>query len=350
MKHDTVLILASTPLHLLDALILASSQASKTQHYHLVLVDQKRRNYYEALHALQGALPFESITLLHLKPRKLLAKIAAKRANYKLLEALTEEIRPDLVITGNDRKIEFDYAMRLARRYRPGVSGAYMDDGLHSYIPQPLKWYQYTPLDTWLQKLLLGRRTPIPRRLGESPLVDRLYLYRPDKACSYLRSKKALPLDSACLQSREMQSALQAIADRVIDIPFTVPKHAALLILPHPSVKKQIAHYSEIIDRCFTVLRPLLLKRHPRDTDTAERMRCEQMPDRGCVVLPSEAAMELLLFLVRPAKVYGLMSSALLTLSWIAPEIACSNIRTDTPYDRLFADEGIPNIDIEEII
>ncbi len=346
MKSDNILILVSTPLHLLGALILAKT-TFKAQTCVLILIDQKDSRYYDALRASAQKSPFDAIYMTGIKPVGLFARLRNKRRNRDRLRAIIEKHPPRSVITGNDRKIEFDYAMHLARTYESDVTGGYLDDGLHSYIPQKLHWYQYTLFDTLLQKLFLGRKSPVPRLIGTCAAVQEAFLFRPDLAHEALHAKRLHRLDTEALSRSPLRELLRSMADRFTAKAQHYPTDATLLILPHPSVKREIPGYTRIIDTLFALSGPLLLKRHPRDSEGAEATRCQKK--RDCHLLPSDVAMELLLFSLQPRKVYSIRSSALLTLSWLMPGSAIYNIRTDAEYDTLFARFGIDNIAIGEI-
>jgi hypothetical protein len=195
--------------------------------------------------------------------------------------------------------------------------------------------------------VFLGRKTAIPRLLGTSKSVKDVFLFRPDLAHEALKKKHLYTLDTQTLTHPPLSTLLHNLAGLFSEKDVDYPPDATLLILPHPSVKKQIPGYEKIIDKLFALPGPLLLKLHPRDTQSAECTRCQKDPK--CQLLPLEIAMELLLFTISPRKVYSMRSSALLTLSWLMPHAAFYNIRTGTLYDTLFAKFGIENIAPEEI-
>ncbi len=352
MKKSSVLLLASTPLHLLDALILATTTFQDNETI-IVLLDQKDARYHDALQSYRQAhpatFPFDACYLLGLKPKKLWAKLRNKRQNHRLLAEIIARHKPHLIITGNDRKIEFDYAMDLASRERSNVTGGYMDDGLHSYIPQNLAWYQYTLFDTLLQRLFLGRKHAIPRLLGTSASVKTCYFYRPDLAHEALHRKQLEPLDAAALRRLPLHEILRNLSETLTKEAIPSRPDATLLILPHPSVKREIPGYQTIIDTLFALPNPLLLKCHPRDAESPEAKRCRN--DAKCHLLPADVAMELLIFNITLRTVCGMRSSALLTLSWLLPDTTFYNLRTgDETYDRLFARFGIETIDPKECV
>ncbi len=350
MKKSSVLLLASTPLHLLDALILATTTFHDDETV-LVLLDQKDARYHDALQSYRQArpdqFPFDACYLLGIKAKKLWAKLRNKRQNHRLLAEIIVRHKPQLIITGNDRKIEFDYAMDLAAREYSDVTGGYMDDGLHSYIPQRIAWYQYTLFDTLLQRLFLGRKHAIPRLLGTSASVKTCYLYCPELANDSLHQKRLEPLDATTLRHSPLHEILRYLSETLTKEAIPASPDATLLILPHPSVKKEIPGYETIIDTLFAHPNPLLLKCHPRDAESPEAKRCRN--DAKCHLLPADIAMELLIFNITPRTVCGMRSSALLTLSWLLPDTTFYNLRTaDETYDRLFAKFGIETIDPKE--
>jgi len=347
VKREQVLILASTPLHLLGAVVFASlySEAFEST---LVLLDQRDTTYYDALQQSLHASPFKALHMLHLKPQGLFRKIAARRANYSLLQKIVSANQPTMILTGNDRNIAFEYAMRIAAANGLSPEGAYLDDGLHSYLPQRLKWYQYTLLDRVLQRLVYGRKTPIPRQIGDHPWIEACYLFRPQSALGHLQKRPCFALESAILRSEATTRYLKRLTAS-LESDITLHKAPGrLLILPHPSVKKAIPHYRKIVEKLFDTPKPIYFKLHPRDDGRFEEALCSRHPK--ATLLPSRIAIELLLFGLSVEEVYGMQSTALLTLAWLDPKLRIYNIQKAATQIPIFEAEGITQLTPEALL
>ena len=105
------LYLCSTPLHILNAVAIASSRPASE--HHIWLIDQPvitDNPYYQLLMSWNDS-PFSSCRITLGRVRSLKQKLNNRHKVFAEIAKLVRQVRPDRVYTGNDRRIEFQYAM-----------------------------------------------------------------------------------------------------------------------------------------------------------------------------------------------------------------------------------------------
>jgi hypothetical protein len=363
------LYLASTPLIALEAAGAALAQGGRAQ---LVLIED-----FDLVSRLAALLqrwpdrPFEKIHLLpgrHVEHqlRSASNRRGLSRALYRLrvkrdlhaqtlhtLAGIDREFLPDAVWVGNDRKVEAQYAMHLARERLGARPGIYLDDGLHSYLGRMRQRPWVRRID-WLVKRLShgswGQRVP---QLGTSAWIGQSWLAFPEDAVDQDPGRQRHALPRSWFTGRAFQR-LSALAAREFAVDRAALRQCAIvLVLPHSNLIRAepglCAALTGLIKRAGDRGQRVALKYHPREVDAD----CAGLLAAGdnAMALPKSLPMELLLPLLPDgALLAGEGSTALLAARWLRPdtrvlELGISRHAYAIRAREFFARHGIPTLD-----
>lgn len=325
-----VVFMPSTPLHLMHVLALVTQFAGPQVQFRLLLIDQSPSMpamWLTFVRSLAGRL-FASVEVLYgAAPGQSSRQL--RRANLALVAERMRDWQPDHVMTGSDRRIEFQYAMTVARQFKP-VVGHYLDDGLGSYLPvqrQAVKDW----LDCQLKRAYYGGWYRCVRWLGHSDWIGVRWLLRPDlleTAGDEIKVRRLLP------QWYVSEAFLQVSADLFSDQALVAARQAEVMVLyPHPSVLRAhpelLARYDDQVARLLAQGRQVVVKRHPRDVKAP-------MPV-GVAVLPSWIGVEYFLPFWQGRLVIGDMSStALYLVRMLSPAVQVRALGCETEWHGRF--------------
>lgn len=320
-KH---LFLASTPFNVLTAAMVALTLPDGDC-AELGLIDQTSATqaFREALQQWSQS-PFQTHHLISQKTTGR-HKHRQRQQAFRALDSVIRDLNPQWIYTGNDRRIEFQYAMAHSQ-----AKGVYLDDGTYSYLGKPSHWLKDQVIDRLVKKLAYGFWWRQPPAIGASAWIEHSVLAFPDSALPILKEKpvEALPqnlkhpafteLAGICLQSET-----QAVTDiRHLD---------ALLLLPHESIEvTSPQQFGQWLTDKGTVTG---YKHHPR-TSTEQRSKSATQQHWGtaqdCVALPPATPMEIILpLLPEHCRILGTLSTALLTAKWLCPDLDVSVVSLD---------------------
>ncbi|MEK9713534.1 MAG: hypothetical protein VW258_13305 [Thalassolituus sp.] len=322
-KH---LFLASTPFNVLTAAMIAF-ELPVGDDAELGLIDQTDTTAtfrHAVLHWTDS--PFNQVHQLSQQAKGKHKRAQRKQAFENIAQCL-KQLSPDWIYTGNDRRIEFQYAMAHS-----SARGIYVDDGTYSYLGRPSHWLKDQVIDNLVKKVAYGRWWNQPPAIGASDWIDHSVLAFPDSAIDILKLRpcKQLP-------SNLGRSEFSSLAHLCLETgPDVLPELTGLLLLPHESaITESQTQMGNWLSNCAP---PAGYKHHPRTTD-ANRSRealttVWHLPADAHSVEPS-IPMEILLPLLRPdCKIAGDASTALLTAKWLRPELDVSAfITADTSSD-----------------
>lgn len=313
----TYLYLCSSPRHIYLALGLALSEPEAV--HHLRIINQKNKVNLFVDGAKRSLHPFASVEVMPLLKKR--GKYTAKKQALSLIGAWLESNSADKIFCGNDRSIEFQYAMHLSLKRGRRTQGAYLDDGTGSYFNGCyLRWSRaFTDLtvDRCMKWLFYGSWYHKVRFLGGTRWVSECYLSFPELAPEFIkRNKKVIPLDPAIFRSEGFLNALRALA--LDELSGSGGDFQLFLVLPlSKSIERfytGIEEYLGLVNRLTGDYERIAVKYHPRETHyyfTSDRSVTEFPPS-----LPAEAIFSL----VNVDCVIGDTSSALLSAQWLNPE------------------------------
>jgi hypothetical protein len=319
---SNLLILVSTPWQLFCALGLLFGPYRHARRT-LALIDQRddrRDPWRSVLENLQE--PGLSVVTLPAIGKSPLAKLRHTRGVLRQVAALVEQVQPDEIIGGNDRRVEFQYAMAQASRHRYTV-GAYLDDGTFSY--SGLSNVRRRRGERWLNwieqitgRLHYGRWYDKPAALGLSRWVEYAWLAFPQHAHPQLLAKPRFGLDPYWYR----RSDVLALCRRLIEgeqAGAGLQNFDRLLLLPHDHLLRADAELRATLSRQINTARSIgeriAVKRHPRSTAwvlDADRS--------GVIELQAQLPIEAYAPWLAQARIVGTLSTALLSLRWLCPD------------------------------
>lgn len=348
--------LVSTPLHFLIASSIALRQRDK-QNAHLVFIDQpnlKSHPYLECESRWPDS-PFLSRHIFPGRQQRGIDKLRARKEVFRQLARLAEELTPDEIYVGNDRRIEFQYLMHVATSYKP-VSGVYMDEGTFTYVGrQDSGSFSDRVIDNALKKLAYGLWWKNPPTVGGSSWISEAYVAFPDLVHPLLRSKRLHALSGDTFMAEEFRRLAQIIVEYFKIDAEKLAGLDVLLTLPHESVMAKVPGYAEQIQNLVAALSArgmsIGVKYHPRNHDPDSL----QLGARaGVWLIPDGAAYETFLPLLGKCLIVGDMSSTLLTTRWLRPDLRVVAVKnTGSSYfeqfQTLFQGLEIPVLSPEDV-
>lgn len=346
--------LVSTPLNLFIATGLALQEQSRMD-CHLFFIDQTGIHdniYIDVLRSWDNS-PFRSVNVLPPKAQTLTAKIINRRTGFSQLASAIHEHEPQNIYTGNDRRVEFQYAMHLASQLRSGVKGIYMDDGTYTYVGRSSRGMIETIVDNALKKLTYGSWWQQPPTVGCSRWIQEVYAAFPHLVHPQLKTRKVLPLGTEILSNPGIQELSARILDRIGMDSNCLHGLSHLITLPHYSLITNQAEYSKSLRNLIIQLSGggniVGVKYHPRQ-DTDDPLGLGSIP--SVRLIPGKANFEAILPLLQHVTIVGDVSTALLSARWLRPDLNTYSLRmtnlANNEFTRLFARLGIPVIDTPE--
>ncbi|MCD8521829.1 MAG: hypothetical protein LRY66_18140 [Saccharospirillaceae bacterium] len=335
-KH---LFMASTPFNVLTAAMVAF-ELPQGDVAELGLIDQTSTTaaFRDALWQWHSS-PFDRLSVLSEKASGQ-GKRQQRLVAFQRIQQRLSELQPDWIYCGNDRRVEFQFAMAHSN-----ARGVYLDDGTYSYLGRKTHWLKDQVLDNMAKKLAYGGWWKQPPAIGASAWIDHSILAFPASALPVLQSKPCKPLPNNLQRPEFAQLAQMCLGDN----PLTLDSLNGLLLLPHSSVMSdQQQTLGQWLDNCGA---DIAYKHHPRTRHELQSAGMAtshwQLPARARPV-PAAIPMEMLLpLLPQHCKISGDVSTALLTAKWLRPELdvsAAVNAGTDASWQQLLTTLGIRHI------
>ena len=317
-----VLYLPSTPLNVLVSAALANARR-ETDQAELWLIDQKQLDNNPYLQALQNwpQSPFKQIRILPGKAKGR-AKLAERKQNFQTIDQGLAQFQPNIIATGSDRRIEFQYAMHQLKKLQPAAQGWYLDDGLYSYAGRP-----YHPIkdgiNSLIKKLSYGLWWQEPKTVGASNWINQAWLFRPGKVIDALQAKPYSTLASELFTAPEVRAFSQSVLS-VFNYHGHVLSHLnAILIFPHPNDMAKMAGYEAKVKKLVSILIEagfhIGIKYHPRqvESDFLNLTQHERV-----VLIPAQIAFEFILpFIQADTLVVADVCTALMTAKWLGSDL-----------------------------
>jgi len=335
MNANNKLILVSTFRHFFLAVGLAFS--NRKDKYHLVFIDQKftdDRN--PLLHmALNNPKPFVTVSYLP-ERKKGLAKARSRAESFRVLRGKIKQLSPTEIITGNDRRVEFQYSMYFSKRVLGlAVIGSYLDDGAGSYVSfnsfRRIKRLSDRYIDAPIKRIVYGDWYKRPVWLGCSEWVDNAYLTLPEIAPRYYQDKKVLEISKDEYFESNNRGLLESLGGNITG---GMESGRGLIILPPMSILEDIYGSQE---NMLKTLRAIVknygdcyIKYHPRDIDDPLNLAEKYQ------LLPAAVPLELIFSMTHFRIIIGDVSSGLLAAKWLQPSSHVRYIMTSSKYTLVF--------------
>ncbi|MBQ0785621.1 MAG: hypothetical protein KBT66_15440 [Amphritea sp.] len=301
---------------------------------HLCLIDQPAQDSHFVTEIMKwSGTPFNSTQLIS---RKCTDKNKHKQRKiaFQLISALLAKIQPDVIYTGNDRRVEFQYAMAHSPEQPIGV---YIDDGTYTYLGRKTHWLKDHLLDNLVKKLSYGFWWKQPDTIGASDWIDECIVAFPKRVTPLLKQKvlKSLPENLNRTEFRELSVKCMLHYPEIVK---DLPKLETLILLPHESVFDP-SMLNAIKSRLSQLTGRVGIKHHPRTKDKSffTMVSDTELPDN----IPMEVILPLL---NQDCRIIGDVSTALLTTKWLRPEMdvtAISGNQISKQWHQLLSTLGI---------
>jgi len=250
-------------------------------------------------------------------------KLANRKQCFSLIEKILSQTPAEQIFTGNDARVEFQYAMHIARQYKKEVAGIYIDDGLGSYLPhRSMNSFTRKYIETFIKKLTYGNWWKSPLSLGGSEWVTQAFLAYPELAHPLLIDKKLEKIDDKIFES----PAFIGICDRLLteqtdskQVNFNNIK--VVICLTHDTIylnyEKTLTQLRAIFEsKCLA--EEIAIKAHPRSKQNA--LISQVFPK--ATILPNKVGLELFLpHINNDTLIVGDISTTLLTSKWLKPNV-----------------------------
>lgn len=341
--------LASTPLHILNSLAIAGKTEGE---HHLILIDQpdvEKNIYFELLSSWKFS-PFSSTQIFQGRIKSAKAKLEQRKVLFQSLRLLVEQWKPDWILTGNDRRIEFQFMMHACQDLGLQSQGAYMDEGTFTYVGrQASSGLGDKIIDNIIKKISYGLWWSNPPTIGGSHWVKRIFAAYPNLVVNRLKSKDVIDLKPFHRDNPSVDSFSEHFLGHFSFDHTSLANVALLITTPHESLIQKIPGYRDQLLDCIQQAnkqgQSVAVKYHPRNTD----------PDilglkrtSGVSLIPSAIPFELICPLMKDITLVGDLSSTLINASWLTPEVKVLALKVDSgnlKFDQLFNQLDIPVIE-----
>ncbi len=339
---DCVLYLCSSVRHAYLAMGLANEQVDIT--HHLVFINQRNVKHNSTIEIFRrDKHPFASVDVYEEK-KGFFAKYRNKLTVFKQLESMLRKLRPHKIFVGNDRRVEFQYAMHFCQANAISTTGAYLDDGSGSYVNgryiRKLRTFTDLTFDRWLKRIFYGAWYDKHLLMGGTRWVSECYLNFPELAPREIAENKTIvPLEAdtfvnqrfLLLAERFIQSQPNILAgessqlfEQSYDVFLTLPL-SNFVHKYFPSVQ----FYNELVNKYLAKYNRVAVKYHPRETEFYFESQA------SVTQFPASLPAELIFPFVDIKRVVGDLSSAVVSAVWLIPGCTavclCPKILKDSP-------------------
>ena len=350
------LFMASTPLHILNSVAIASRTPDSRSC--LWLIDQPKvegNPYFDLIRNWPDS-PFSEVRISrgHIKGTK--AKLANRKQIFAEISQWIEHYEPAQLLTGNDRRIEFQYAMHCATERRDNVQGIYMDEGTFTYVGREASSsFSDRIVDNWLKKLTYGFWWKNPATIGASDWITDAYAAFPELVHPLLARKKIHALQPAHRDNQTVRSFCSLLMEHFGADLQTISELGAVLTLPHESIISKLDGYRDAMGSVVTELlsdgKKIGVKYHPRNTDP-DILQAEGRD--SAYVIPHRIPFEAILPLLPPAAtIIGDLSSTLINGRWLRPDAQIISIKNPEAtlakeFELFFSEIGVTSVTATE--
>ena len=321
-QKTTSLYLCSTPFNILMALMLAIEYEA-SEDAHIGFIDQPTSEAYNQLHQQfinQKNKPFKSAVLISKKcSQRGKQKLEQRKQSFQAIEELITKIRPARVFTGNDRRLEFQFAMHYAQTLGLQTKGVYMDDGTYTYMGRQRSWINDKVIDLCLKKMVYGLWWKQPNSIGDSGWINEAYVAFPQHVFHTLKQKPLHQFPNHLHHPWVKDTFAPMIPEQLN----SSGQNPVIVTLPHQSaIQQNTKHYIHAITQCIQELSKqgykVFIKYHPKEI---HKDPYQLLKHNNTVLLPNTLPFEMFLTAIKNPIIIGDLSSTLLTSRCLMPNI-----------------------------
>ena len=327
--------------------------------YHLIFINQhfddERNPIYQA--SLSLLEPFASVSCLPIRVSGLMNKKKMRKEAFGMLRAKIAELKPVEIATGNDRRLEFQYAMYFARRIlKLTVKGGFLDNGNGSYISyESLNLRKYLVrlwVDVPIKKLIYGSWFTKGVLYGDSHWIDTCYLCHPFQAPKKLNEKEIVEVKVDNYKGPYPEDNLNKLV-ALLGLDSQDGERGRSILITLPRIKMiadiygSVERAKEMFDEVCEGYQDIYIKYHPADLGDVL-----DMSEKAKVITPA-LPVEVLFSVMRFDCVVGDVSTAIMAAKWMLPESDVYFIDTGSAYSRsiseLYLDMGIESLPFKSV-
>lgn len=271
--------------------------------------------------AIQNVPKIFDETLLYVSEQKH-SKWKQRRRIMKAIQQRFSSKEDRAIYTGNDRRVEFQYAMHISKTSLSDFQGIYMDDGAISYLGhKSMNSFAHRYLDPLFKKIVYGAWWKQSLTTGTSAWISDAYLAFPEFAHPLLKQKLIKPIDTDVFRSERFLELSKALL-MDSNINFEKLKNAKLLIsLPfegeYKAAPEHLKSFYQFVLKEYDA-KEILIKAHPRSND--DGLLDTLFP--GASRIDKGVGFEFILPLLGDnIKIVGDVSTTLLSAKWLRPDI-----------------------------
>lgn len=315
----------------------------KSSNYYIVFIDQtssgKENQIFSAAKKI-GSIFHDVWCLPSRKDGE--SKARVRSLGFAQLRDILVDIEPSEIITGNDRRLEFQYAMHFSKaKLKLDVLGSFLDDGTGSYISfQNSKLIRYLSdryIDTPIKKLVYGKWYCRPEVFGASQWVGRCYLAHPEVASKPLQCKELIELKRGYYLCEEAVQYFQSLSIElgVVSLGGIGSEDTVLFVLPHSSIINEVyGSVDELKNVLFNLAGTysnICFKYHPREK--GDPLKLNETGKSLAASIPAE-----LYYVVNQFDlIIGDVSTALMAAKWLNPNADVQYFKTASKQAELVA-------------
>lgn len=348
------LFMVSTPLNLFIAsavaLELNRSNSQGVVRCELCFIDQPGPSSRVYIDAVKGwpESPFEAVHIFPSRASTPVRKLCHRRQAFRLARGIIDDLQPDMIAVGNDRRVEFQYAMHYSQSAGYAPRGVYLDDGTFTYVGRKTKGVQDSWIDNNIKKLFYGSWWQQPKTVGSSEWIDDAYVAFPDMVCKPLEPKSLHKIDASWFESPPVQSLSGALLKAFAIDDQLLRQLDVVITLPHASLVSDESGYAstmkQVVDGLVNRGKRVGIKYHPRQSGD-DPLGLAEKP--GVVLLPAVLAFEVLLPGLGNTVIVGDVSTTLLSSRWLRPSLRVVAIASGSHQEQFV--DLFERLDIEMI-
>ncbi len=328
LDNEPAVFFVSTPFHLILSTILAL-EVQKNRTCFLIFIDQPidhKNKYFDIMMNIKNS-PFKHCYQFNSIQSSSLKKYSYRREVLKKVKDLIAYIKPSIMYTGNDRRIEFirGYTQMKSQNYNSKI--IYVDDGILSYA---IHNYAYESIvEIFLKKLYYGFWYNRQQVVGGSDCIEQAYLAFPEYAHKKLKKKKLSPFKKDSFLSAELELIIKEILKSFKYKKNEISRVDLIHILPHEKELKKFRSFYEKIIKSISKLASnhfnIAVKHHPFERDNLYSIHNNKVK-----TIPADIAFEYIIpVLKKGAIIVGDVSTVLLTAKWIRPDLNVISIKNE---------------------
>ena len=273
---------------------------------------------------------FKNIFYLKKLSSPIIEKISFKKSTLSNIKKIIYDINPQEIFTGNDRRIEFQYAISLAKK-KGECKGIYLDEGLYTYISRSSAHSKESnAYRNFIKKILYGFWWEDTNQMGQSNHIDKQIVFFPEFTNS---SKNLTFFPKHFFKSTEFFFLCKKILKHYKLDAKILTSVKILYTLPHEKLLSNNLDHLKFIQKKLKVLPKeciLAIKNHPRNKASAAEILSL---DNTHINIEPSVPFELLLPYLNHCYIIGDVSSTLLMCRIIRPDLTTISLSSDLADD-----------------